>query len=73
MGKVKQMMMDQEVEFWDKALSTMLESETRNEFVSKMMPHFHLIRPMSDQDIMGQLSDGWDDHQSNYAEQNYDV
>ena len=48
------MMMDQEVEFWDKALSTMLESETRNEFVTKMMPHCHLIRPMSDQDIMGE-------------------
>ena len=45
MGKVKQMMMDQEVEFWDKALSTMFESETRNEFVSKMMPHFNLVRP----------------------------
>jgi hypothetical protein len=40
MGKVKQMMMDQEVEFWDKALSTMFESETRSEFVSKMMPHY---------------------------------
>ena len=48
----------------------MLESETRNEFVTKMMPHFHLIRPMSDQDIMGELSDGWDDHQSNYIEEN---
>ena len=70
MGKVKQMMMDQEVEFWDKALSTMFESETRNEFVSKMMPHFHLVRPISDQDIMGELNDAWYEHQSNHAEEN---
>ena len=69
MGKVKQVMMDQEVEFWDKALSTMLESETRNEFVTKMMPHFNLVRPMSDQDIMGELNDAWYEHQSNYAEE----
>ena len=70
MGKVKQMMMDQEVEFWDKALSTMLESETRSEFVTKMMPHFNLVRPMSDQDIMGELNDAWYEHQSNHAEEN---
>ena len=70
MGKVKQMMMDQEVEFWDKALSTMFESETRNEFVSKMMPHFHLMRPMSDQEIYSELFDAWNEHQSNYAEEN---
>ena len=70
MGKVKQMMMDQEVEFWDKALSTMFESERRTEFVTKMMPHFHLVRPMSDQDIMGELNDAWYEHQSNHAEEN---
>ena len=70
MGKVKQMMMDQEVEFWDKALSTMFESERRTEFVAKMMPHFYLVRPMSDQDIMGELNDAWYEHQSNYVEEN---
>ena len=70
MGKVKQMMMDQEVTFWDKALSTMFESETRSEFVTKMMPHFNLVRPMSDQDIMGELNDAWYEHQSNYVEEN---
>ena len=63
------MMRDQEVEFWDKALSTMLESETRNECGTKMMPHFNLVRPMSDQDIMGELNDAWYEHQSNHAEE----
>ena len=70
MGKVKQMMMDQEDKFWSIALSTIFESERRTEFVAKMMPHFHLVRPMSDQDIMGELNDAWYEHQSNYAEEN---
>ena len=70
MGKVKQMMMDQEVEFWDKALSTMFESETRSEFVTKMMPHFNLVRAVSEQDIVGELNDAWYEHQSNHAEEN---
>ena len=69
MGKVKQMIMDQEVKFWDIALSTLLESERRIEFVTKMMPHFHLMRPMSDQEIYGELSNAWSEHQSNYAEE----
>lgn len=70
MGKVKQMMMDQENKFWSIALSTIFESETRAEFASKMSEHFHLLRPMSDQDIMEDLSDAWYEHQSNYAEEN---
>ena len=32
-----------------------------------MMPHFNLVRPMSDQDIMGELNDAWYEHQSKHA------
>tara|TARA_A100001015_G_scaffold278788_1_gene339298 strand:- start:68 stop:289 length:222 start_codon:yes stop_codon:yes gene_type:complete len=72
MGKVKQMMMDQEVEFWDKALSTIFQCERRIDFVSKMIEHFHLMRPMSDQEIYSELFDAWNEHQSNHAEENRD-
>ena len=70
MGKVKQMIMDQEERFWDIALSTIFQCERRIEFVSKMTEHFHLMRPMSDQEIYSELFDAWNEHQSNYEEEN---
>jgi len=57
MSKLKQMVMDQEQRFWEIAESTIFKSKSRIDFVSKMNKHFHLMRPMSDQEIYSVLSD----------------
>ena len=71
MGRVKEMMMEQEEKFQDEAANIIGECETWHEFASRMESHMDLVNHMGLDDVMNMLAEIWTEHQESAGKEAY--